>query len=104
MIKKDVKVPLQEVELVGTSSSNRLRRGKETKLKGEWIGSCQVNSVEISSTLLLTLELVTSTKLHSLELLNRFQRIIKQRENILLNQNNINMLMRYIKDDNNNYM
>jgi hypothetical protein len=81
-----------------------LWRGKETKLKGEWIGSCQVTPVENCSTLLLMLESVISTLLHKLELVNRFQRIIKQRGNILLNQNNINMLMHYILDDNNNYI
>ncbi len=42
-----------------------LRRGKETKLKGERIGSCQIGSVEIFSTLLLTLELVASTLRHT---------------------------------------
>jgi hypothetical protein len=81
-----------------------LWKGMETKLKGEWIGSCQVTPVKNYSTLLLTLELVTSTLRHTSELVNRFQRIIKQRGNILLNQNNINMLMHYVKDDDNNYI
>ncbi len=73
-------------------------------MKGEWIGLCQVTPVKNCSTLLLMLELVTSTLLHTLESVTRFQRIIKQRGNILLNQNNINMLMHYTKDDNNNYI
>jgi hypothetical protein len=38
-----------------------LRRRKETKLNGEWIGSCQVGPVKICSTLLLTLESVFSS-------------------------------------------
>ncbi len=80
-----------------------LWRGKETKLKGEWIGSCQVTPVKNCSTLVLTLELVTSTLHHTLELVTIIQHIIERRGNILLNQNNINMLMHYIKEDNNNY-
>jgi hypothetical protein len=55
------------------------------------------------STLLHTAELVTSTLQLTSELVIIFQRIIKQRGNILLNQYNINMLMHYIKDENNNY-
>jgi hypothetical protein len=67
-----------------------LRRGKETKLKGEWIGSCQVTPVENCSTLLLMLELVTSTLQHTTESVTIFQRIIKQRGNILLGKSKQN--------------
>jgi hypothetical protein len=66
-----------------------LWRGKETILKGGWIGSCQVTPVENCSTSLHTLELVTSTFQHTSELVTIFQCIIKQRGNILFNQYNI---------------